>query len=378
MTQLPSNVAIDSSPSPLGYEAPAGNQRFPLIDSLRGVAAASVFLFHFADGGLRVHGPIGDIFDHGDFGVVLFFLISGFLLYRPFVVARLPGGKSIGVRSFYLRRVLRIVPAYWTALTILAIYPGLVSFGTRWWQLYAFGQIYGPNTRFAGIGPAWSLCIEVSFYLVLPLYAYMIGTLLKRCPGRNQWRWELLVLAILAFASLAFNRTLHSSGSEQNLEFTLPGTFYLFAIGMALAVASARWQDSRVPELIRRWSTLIWLTALALYLAISLTVSSARLGSVNPVWALLALMILLPATTASDGPVARVLSSRALTSLGLISYAFYLWHQNLIDLLARHIHSNLALFVASLLLTLAIASVSYFGVESPFLRLKARLARRAS
>jgi peptidoglycan/LPS O-acetylase OafA/YrhL len=87
---------------------------------------------------------IGDYTARLDIGVTVFFLISGFLLYRPFVLARFHEAQPVRGRDFARRRLLRIVPAYWLALTVLAIYPGLVGIWTHdWWIYYGFLQIYG-------------------------------------------------------------------------------------------------------------------------------------------------------------------------------------------------------------------------------------------
>jgi peptidoglycan/LPS O-acetylase OafA/YrhL len=107
---------------------PPGNPRFPLVDSLRAIAALLVFAGHTVTEttSLAVH-PERFVWatNVAYEGVALFFLISGFLLYRPFVAAR-AGGRAVPLPDYARRRVLRIVPAYWAALSIfLAL--GLVS-----------------------------------------------------------------------------------------------------------------------------------------------------------------------------------------------------------------------------------------------------------
>ena len=106
--------------------------------------------------------------------MAVFFVLSGFLLYRPFFNAELTDAPRPRIRDFARRRVLRIVPAYWLTLTALAIFPGLVGvFSDHWWRYYGFLQVYSspPLLRITGIPVAWSLCIEVSLYLALPFYA---------------------------------------------------------------------------------------------------------------------------------------------------------------------------------------------------------------
>src|SRR5215212_6043566 len=98
--------------------------RFPLFDSLRAIAALSVVAFHaaFFAGMFTSESPLRPYLVRMDVGVSVFFLISGFLLYRPFVRARLGGEGTPHVGGYAWRRFLRIVPAYWVALTIVALW----------------------------------------------------------------------------------------------------------------------------------------------------------------------------------------------------------------------------------------------------------------
>src|SRR5262245_48380037 len=118
--------SADAADVPDALRPPPGNPRFPLVDGLRAVAATMVLVSHTSFlSGFNGRGEIGRVFARFDMGVALFFIISGFLLYRPFVSARLDGRAAPRVLRYARRRVLRIVPAYWLALTVLAIWPGL-------------------------------------------------------------------------------------------------------------------------------------------------------------------------------------------------------------------------------------------------------------
>ena len=131
------------APSP-AVAPPPGNPRFPLFDSLRAIAALSVLTFHVAAiAGALERGFAGDVLAMLSRGVILFFVISGFLLYRPFVAARAPrAGPRPSTARYARRRVLRIVPAYWVALTVLAVFPGIAGvFSDDWWRYYFFLQL---------------------------------------------------------------------------------------------------------------------------------------------------------------------------------------------------------------------------------------------
>jgi peptidoglycan/LPS O-acetylase OafA/YrhL len=192
---------------------PPGNPRFPLIDSMRAIAALSVFAGHTVTGvyAVTAHPTLFLWAVQLSYeGVAIFFLISGFLLYRPFLTAR-RDGKSLRLVEYGKRRVLRIVPAYWVALTIF-IAAGWVSGVTagNWWIFYLFGQIYSPVNIGHGIGVAWTLCIEVTFYAALPVFVLLCARLARR---RGSFRPDVVLIVLLAAGSLAFRA--HSARSRR-------------------------------------------------------------------------------------------------------------------------------------------------------------------
>ncbi len=147
---------------------------------MRAIAAVGVVAFHVRQQGYGTFGPLSRFVAHLNAGVALFFLLSGFLLYRPFVLARTQG-RTVATRSYLVRRFARIVPAYWLALAVLSVWPGLPGFYSGPWLASAsFLQIYSSAWSHSGLGVAWSLCTEVSFYLALPLYAWMMDRLAER------------------------------------------------------------------------------------------------------------------------------------------------------------------------------------------------------
>lgn len=193
---------------------PRSHARFPLFDSLRGLAAISILFVHvgiftgaFSD---TWHGRL---VSHLDIGVPFFFLLSAFLLYRPFVAARARDGGRPAFSGYARRRFLRIAPAYWTALTITAIVPGMAgTFSDNWWVYYGLLQNYpiyeiqescaSINAFRCAIPPAWSLGIEVFFYALLPFFVLLMAWIGGR--WRGSWLYpELLAVVALLVASLA-------------------------------------------------------------------------------------------------------------------------------------------------------------------------------
>ena len=221
------------------------NPVFPALDGIRALAVSLVFVSHAVTGHFLT--------EHANLGVTLFFVLSGFLLYRPFVVGRnTAAAPSVG--RYFRRRALRILPAYWLALTVIL---ALTAFPENTWRTYLLLQTYSPHTIFEGIPGAWSLCVEATFYIALPVYAALVAR------ARLALRSELVLLVGLTVASVGF-RELVGPGDVWAYA-TLPGTLAWFAAGMALARLSVD-----TPSVIARASpTALWILALLLYLLVS-------------------------------------------------------------------------------------------------------------
>jgi peptidoglycan/LPS O-acetylase OafA/YrhL len=360
--------------------------RFPLVDSLRAIAALAIVGFHSAAvfGGFALEHA-GRWLSQLNVGVPLFFAISGFLLYRPSVAARLAGAQPPSTRVYALRRVLRIVPAYWLALTVIALaterddvfsWPGaLVHYGVL--QAYDAGRFTG------GIGQAWTLTVEVAFYAALPLIALAA----RRLPGGSAariLRGELGLLLALALVAVAWRLAVVLSvdpagGSYFTLLVALPAQLDVFAGGMALAVVSAAGLDARARP--PRVAAAAWLLAAAAYAAVVLWRPGdpgARVFVEHQLQGVVALGLLAPAVLGADGggTVRRLLAWRPLAWVGLISYGLYLWHLDVLRELDDRGVPAAAVVLLGPALALAAGAASWYLVERHALRLGRRAAGR--
>jgi peptidoglycan/LPS O-acetylase OafA/YrhL len=383
--------------TPDALRPPPGNPRFPLVDGLRAVAALSVLVTHTAFlSGFNGRGLPGQITSRLDIGVSLFFVISGFLLYRPFVAARFEGRPAPRVALYFRRRALRIVPAYWLALTVLAIWPGLAFVhGHLWWVYYGFLQDLRVTWIQGGLKTAWSLAVEVQFYLLLPVYALACARWLKDRPVAWQARTEYGVLALLGALSLWVRTLSFADRTPDAISSTIAGTFLWFTVGMVFAVMSARWHRAPVaerPTLMRLMSVrpgVAWIAAAVLLLALTqIGMPTLDLNTYDDsdwyfghlFYAAIAGAFALPAMLGEpvagrrDVP-ARVLGWRPVAWLGLISYGIFLWHLPLCEKMlgvqdwTPH-GSFFLLTIVVAAVAIVCASASYYLVERPLLRFK--------
>ena len=406
--------AAPAAPSP-AVAPPPGNPRFALFDSLRGIAVLCIIAFHVSSvTGALAAGLVGD-------GLAVLGPPGSDPVLRHLRVPALPAlrGRPRGRparaedRALPRRRVLRIVPAYWLALTVLAIFPGIVGvFSGDWWRFYFFGQLYSRDTVGGGIPVAWSLCVEVTFYLLLPFWAMAVRRLALGTGPRTWLRAELVALVLVALGGVAVQLAASRNVVSDLVATTLLGQIVWLSLGMALAVASVAAEraptEPRVVRVVVEHPGWCWLGAGAAFVALTLLLRPGGLLGIvqtlttsQPVAKTLAAialglvlnaLLVLPAIFGerAGGMPRRLLAAAPLAWLGLVSYGIYLWHLAVTEVLglpadAAHFSArglDLAgridhlttpiLYVLVVAVTAMIAAASYYLVELPFLRRKER------
>ncbi len=238
---------------PLAPRSPAVAGHQDALDGLRAVAAVAVLVTHV--GGLTGYVLIGTpaswVVSRGNIGVPIFFVLSGLLLYRPWAAAALAGPPAVRVTTYLRRRALRILPAYWAVVLIAlpVLSPGPARHAWPWIQYLLLIQNYDTHpwwlgTGAPGLAQAWSLVVEVSFYLALPLLAAALTWF--ACRGRRaasdvslRARRLLAGITVLGASSFGWIVLAYYPHAEFWFNATLPPLMIWFAAGMAIAVASA-------------------------------------------------------------------------------------------------------------------------------------------
>lgn len=305
---------------------------------MRAVAALLVMGTHAGYGtGAYNRGYLGLVFARMEIGVAIFFVLSGFLLFGSWVRATAAGTPGPAVGRYARNRARRIMPAY--VVTVLLVYlvyelrPITPNPGHSWEGLLrnlTLTQIYSGDylTTYLhqGLTQMWSLAVEVAFYAVLPVLAYVL--LVVVC--RRRWRpWVVSAgLAALAALSPLWLVVLHATDWLPNgAGLWLPHYLVWFVGGMALAVPAQ--------HNIRCYAIVALPVALAAYLVVATPIAGRTdaptldlgqdLAKVT-FYAVIATLAVAPLALGNIGWYSRMLSSRTMVWLGEISYEIFLLH----------------------------------------------------
>jgi len=330
----------------------------------------------------RSTGARHSLFDHVMFdahlGLFLFFVLSGFLLYRAFSRVALAPAGSVNLADYCVHRLARIVPAYYVNIFgCLALYAlvGITIFNPPWAQLplfLIFAQNYSMDTLMKVNVVLWTLSVEMAFYIALPLIG-AVAILLGR--GRP-WRQLVLLLALLA-GSFWWNTVFASVKAHEIAHKSLPAYLGCFVCGMVVAL----WVEVRRT---RSASQLRPLQSASLMLAGILIVGLGGWWKETPdlldlvrsplenVVPSVGFALMIAAVVAGTGPAVAAFAAKPLALSGTVSYGLYLWHVPVIligtklGVLPQEFTARL--FAVSVV-SFAAAAASWKLVEQPALRL---------
>ena len=378
---------------------PATSGQYAVLDTLRAVGALCVLTTHtsFQSGAYVTHGVWGTMLARLDVGVAIFFVLSGFLLSRPFLARGLPGGRPQPTGHYLWKRFLRIMPVYvLTVVVALSLIQRNSDLGFSDWvtTLLMLNTFVDPTLPY-GLTHMWSLAVEVTFYLVLPVLM-LVGV------GRRLRVWRVLALLVVLSA---FSVWWHLDGADRVGDHTdaspgvwLPAYLIWFCLGIGLALTTllidqartAGRSPGRVVSSIAaagRQPGACWVAAFGFFLVAATPLAGpsllapltpAQSLTKNLLYAAIGLLVVMSGVFAGEaGRYPRVFGQPWLRRLGWISYSMFCLHMCVLQfvmwatgypLFGGH---SLQIWALTLVLSLIVSDLTYRLVERPALRLKA-------
>ena len=374
---------------------PTARPQFPMLDTLRAVGALAVLTTHvaFQSGDYLRHGTVGTLLARLDVGVAIFFVLSGFLLGRTFLVAAALDAPIPSTRHYYWKRFLRIYPVYafCVVLALLVLPENDAADPAQWLRTLTMTDLFAGRQLPAGLTQMWTLSVEVTFYVALPLL--MIAMLGRRPRLRPRlvvaWLVAGTAFAIWWNASLGLTVDQHTAGIP---ELWLPAHLTWFLAGIALALVHILMESGSTHPVVRRVVALgsmpgvCWAAAFGLLLTAAtplggptqlVVATQSQTVFKHLIYTAIAALIVLPGIFGpAEGLYGRAMSSRWARHLGHISYSIFCLHLVMVhlsrDLLGLELFrgDGLLLWTVTLALTLVGSELLYRLVELPAMRLR--------
>ena len=340
------------------YAAPGPVGFISSLEGLRAIAALGVLATHAAfQTGMDPAGTVGSILARFDFFVAVFFALSAFVLWRR--------RDSSAPGMYYLKRMARIMPAYWlTVVTVLLFIPA-----GPWLANLTMTQIYVVGGLMTGLTHLWSLCVEMAFYLVVPLLAVVLGRFGQRT------RIGLIVAGAVLSLGWAYLPMVENSIANgwPNMQIWPPAYACWFAVGML----AAEFEGVRFP----RVPSVVWW-----FLSLSTAWIAGQewfgpLGLIHPSPGEFVMRVLAGTAFAAFivvpyalGTPSRLLNTGIMRAMGKWSYSIFLWHLPVLTivfpLLGLNLFSGdfLLVLITTTAITVPVAAASYTLVEEPVMR----------
>lgn len=380
---------------------------FGYADGLRALAVIYVFIYHM---GYAAAPPFGHSVRIADVlmafnPVDMFFILSGFLLAGPFLRSYLHDGRDFPLVSGYAAaRAYRCFPVYYVGLTIISLYLWFAHQPPTVWDVVShalFIEDFSPSTAQTLSGPLWTLAVDVQFYIALPILFWFLYKYTRAQSRQRRIAILCWTLAAMTVASVAYRYivqvTVDPETWEQQIVYLhqLPGMSCVLAAG----IGARAFLETATAELRRRLLGSPWLLiagALALHpidwafdvhydRMMALRIGKFGIGtalfSISDFIAAIACVLVVLALAGSPAnPISRLLSSRFFAFASTLSFAFYIFHETVLQAFTgRTPHPSWTLFAVSTALSLAVlvplCYLEYRFVETPFLKIKSTLKR---
>lgn len=373
------------------------SERIKGLDGIRGIAALAVFSVHYNQiVGIDYQlGPIDfyQLIANGDHGVALFFILSGLLLSLPFWRTVLYQQARPSVKTYFIHRLVRILPAYYVALTILILLIGLWRFEQAWPDILLHYTFLFNYTEFSffSINPTfWTLAVEMQFYLLLPCMFFMF-----RRYTFNTMICSFIIMIFVFYSlhyliTISVNKTIvwplesaltwvrpNGAVVSQSLLAHLPH----FILGILAGAATLILMPKNGAE--KDKCSLLYDGGLVLAVIMLLVLLGTSWGDTIQIpyapYGFPLIPLILAGVTVfipCSRYTAVMLDSKVMRHLGKVSYGVYIYHLPVLIFVDHKMSMNgvdareqwAYLAIISGLLTLLAANLSYYLVERPILR----------
>ena len=359
--------------------APNGSRRISGLDGLRGIAVLFVLMEHGSYSLFKLDWPAAPYIGNGALGVNIFFVLSGFLIYE-LSAREFEKTAAFNWKAFYLRRILRIFPCFYSYIAVVLILAGLglltltrpvilsvATFSLNYRHLWDHSsELY----NYYAIGHYWTLALEEQFYLTWPVLMFLFA------------RKRLLPLMAAVILLAPFIRVFcyfFTPGSRAQIGMMFHTGFDSIAMGVLLGELLRRphWK-ARLQTLARNPWVLggagIFLVLLSPWLTFHF--KGAYSITVGKTMELACIAVIITAAASSLSPtLAAILNWRPLMYVGVLSYSLYVWNPLFLN---AETHWLVNVFPLNFIGIFAAGACSYYLIERPVLRLKDRLRNRAT
>jgi peptidoglycan/LPS O-acetylase OafA/YrhL len=349
-------------------------RKYPGLDGLKAMSIILVVVFHLNQNehifsGLQQYGwlaPVISFITDGHFGVNVFFVISGFLI-TSLMLKEEKRTTKISLKNFYIRRTLRIFPAYYFMLFVyfLLQLAGFIHItGASWLTAITYTKYFNWNLDWL-TSHAWSLSIEEHFYLIWPLI-FMCGN-----AFRKKFAFFLLILVPLIRVYVNF----------YPVSWINELTIFTRIDAIAMGCVFAMYKDEIVEKSSSIWRPLFYGSIVVLFslrylpsllsnihldfIFIPLDVMHGTIANL-----LIGIVMMCSVFGPQEGLWSKFLNSKIINFIGLLSYSIYLWQQ----LFISGSHFWVTKFPQNTLFILMMALFSYYVIEKPFLKLKSKFS----
>lgn len=354
----------------------------PQLDSVRGISFIAIFLFHavrITDKPFFLSGFVHFLYSNLDMGIEIFFVLSSFLL-TWLGLREYEKRGNFSFKNYFVRRALRIWPLYFFILFLgFVIIPAVanhvhhpISLPDKWYYIFFIANFYTIDHVFF-LRILWTISVEEQFYLFW-------GLSLKFFHKRLLWVIAILVLTSISFEVYAMS--MHAPSYFNTLTY-----LFDFACGASAAVLVSR--PNRISDFIRKLSqpaTIIFYCYLVFHFIIFYFLNKNSTGIINDLVALINrylfiiyIAIFIAEQVINNSRTKFFAESKFLIFTGKLSYGLYCYHGMTITvtniILNRFQISNWIIVIICFAITYMIATISYFYLETPFLKLKTKLRR---